>query len=95
VSNDIFNKNKVDYNLVDIEEYPKPWKNDPNKVNRAVKIYLKDQHEKGYFELVKDNEDNFYSVHFKTSTEKTGSLTTSRGETSIPSTYEERKILWK
>ena len=94
MSNDIFNKNKVDYNLVDIEEYPKPWKNDPNKVNRAVKIYLKDQHEKGYFELVKDNEDNFYSVHFKTSTEKTGSLTTSRGETSIPSTYEERKILW-
>lgn len=95
VSNDVFDKNKVNYNLVDVEEYPKPWKNDPNKVNRAVKIYLKDQHEKGYFELVKDNEDNFYSVHFKTSTEKTGNLTTSRGETSVPSTYEERKILWK
>lgn len=90
----IFNLNNIDYDLVDVEEHDKPWKHDASRVNKTVRIYLKGQHEKGYFELVKDEEYKYYSVHFKTSTEKTGSLTTSNGEKSIPSTSEERKILW-
>lgn len=90
----IFDFDKVDNSLVDIEEHNKPWKNNANKVNKTVRIYLKGQHEKGYFELVKDEEPRYYSIHLKTSTERTGSLTTSRGEKSIPSTREERKILW-
>lgn len=89
-----FDSSKVDNDLVDLVYTPKPWKNDPSRSNQTVRVYLKDEHEKGYFELVKDEEDGFYSVHFKTSTEKTGSLTTSNGEKSIPSTREDRKILW-
>lgn len=90
----IFDFDKVDNSLVDVEEHNKPWKNNANKINKTVRIYLKGQHEKGYFELVKDEEPKYYSIHLKTSTERTGSLTTSRGEKSIPSTREERKILW-
>ena len=43
----------------------KPWKDDPTKKNRSVRVYLEGQEEKGYFELVKDMEDRNYSVHFK------------------------------
>lgn len=43
----------------------KPWKNDPKRVNDTMRVYLKDKPEVGYFELVKDEEDNYYSVHFK------------------------------
>ena len=33
--------------------------------NRSVRLYLKGQEEKGYFEVVKDFEEGYYSVHFK------------------------------
>lgn len=90
-----FNVSAIDTNKVDIVIDKKPWKNDSSRVNDVIRFYVKNNPEKGYFELVKDEEFGYFSVHFKTSTEKTGSLTTSKGETSVPSTYEERSILWQ
>jgi hypothetical protein len=50
---------------VEYEEVDKPWRNDPTRFNKSVRIYLKDGKDKGYFEVVKDDEDSFYSIHFK------------------------------
>lgn len=50
---------------VEIEDVLKPWRNDPTRVNNTRRVYLKGQQERGYFEVVKDDEDGFYSVHFK------------------------------
>ena len=50
---------------VEVEDRIKPWKNDISKSNKSRRIYLKGQKDKGYFEVVKDTEDNNYSVHFK------------------------------
>lgn len=84
------NINNVDKSLVDVEQHDKPWKSDSTKSNKTLRVYLKD-HSKGYFELVKDVEDNFYSVHFKTA--KEGSKY--NAENTTPTTKEERKILFK
>ena len=84
------NINNVDKSLVDVEQHDKPWKSDPTKSNKTLRIYLKD-HSKGYFELVKDVENNFYSVHFKTA--KEGAKY--NAENTTPTTKEERKILFK
>ena len=84
------NINNVDKSLVDVEQHDKPWKSDPTKSNKTLRVYLKD-HSKGYFELVKDVEDNFYSVHFKTA--KEGAKY--NAENTTPTTKEERKILFK
>ena len=46
-------------------EYAKPWKNG-NGVNQAKAYSYDNNLDKGYFELVKDNEPNNWSVHFKT-----------------------------
>lgn len=59
----VFNAPKSD--AVEIKDMPKAWKTDPSKVNASRRIYLKGQKEKGYFEIVKDIEENNYSVHFK------------------------------
>ena len=48
-----------------VEDVAKPWKSDSNKQNKTRRIYLKGKENKGYFEVVKDLEDNNYSVHFK------------------------------
>lgn len=82
-----FNIDAIDTSKVDIEEYDKPWKNDPTKSNKALRIYIKGQHEKGYFELVKDHEFGVFSVHFKTGNADTGEI--------YGSTKEERSILYK
>ena len=84
-----FSKNSIDTNKVDIEEIDKPWKNDSSKINKTLRIYIKDQHDKGYFELVKDEEYGMYSVHFKTNNGKV-SFTDAKETTSA-----ERKILFK
>lgn len=86
-----FNLENINYNLVDIEEHEKQWKDDPTKSNRTVRVYLKNQHEKGYFELVKDYEEGYFSVHFKTS--KKGSKYNSAD--AEYTTSEERKILFQ
>ena len=48
-----------------VEDVVKPWKSDNSKQNKTRRIYLKGKENKGYFEVVKDLEDNNYSVHFK------------------------------
>lgn len=40
-------------------------KQEARPVNRSIRLYLKGQENKGYFEVVKDFEDGYYSVHFK------------------------------
>lgn len=82
-----FNIDAIDTSKVDIEEHNKPWKNDPTKSNKTLRIYIKGQHEKGYFELVKDKEFGIFSVHFKTGNANTGEI--------YGSTKEERSILYK
>lgn len=93
------NLEAADYDKVDIVYFRKPWKNDNSKSNDSWRIYLKNQHEKGYFELVKDQEGTNYSVHFKTSTEKhlsenTWDSATKEMFTPKPSTKEERALLF-
>ena len=82
-----FNIDAIDTSKVDIEEHNKPWKNDPTKSNKTLRIYIKGQREKGYFELVKDQEFGIFSVHFKTGNANTGEI--------YGSTKEERSILYK
>lgn len=48
-----------------VKDVAKPWKSDSSKYNKTRRIYLKGKESKGYFEVVKDLEDNNYSVHFK------------------------------
>jgi hypothetical protein len=84
-----FNIGAIDTSKVDIEEVDKPWRSDSSKSNKTLRIYLKGQKEKGYFELVKDNEDGYYSVHFKTNTGKFGLESTSA------TTKEERAVLYE
>ena len=48
-----------------VKDVAKPWKSDSSKQNKTRRIYLKGKESKGYFEIVKDLEDNNYSVHFK------------------------------
>ena len=82
-----FNIDAIDTSKVDIEFHDKPWKNDSTKINKTLRIYIKGQHEKGYFELVKDKEFSIYSVHFKTGNADTGKT--------FGSTKEERNILYE
>lgn len=82
-----FNIDAVDISKVDIKEVDKPWKSDNTKINKTLRIYLKDQHNKGYFELVKDQEFGIYSVHFKTGNADT--------RETYGSTKEERSILYE
>ena len=50
--------------VVKSDEYDKPWRNDSSKSNKAFGLYLnEDPH--NFFELVKDNEDKMWSIHFK------------------------------
>lgn len=69
---------------VTVKDQSKPWKSDNTKANPSRQFYIKGKEEKGYFELVKDEEDNFYSVHFKPTN---GDKTTF--------TYEEKQELTK
>ena len=51
---------------ITIEEDTKAWRNDPTKINKIYKFSFINK-PKEIFELVKDFEDNQYSIHFKTS----------------------------
>ena len=55
----------LDLSKVETESVLKPWRSDPSKTNETTRVYLKGQKDRGYFELVKDNEPGNYSVHFK------------------------------
>jgi hypothetical protein len=72
----VFDKEKAEDNFSDVFQTPntsrvetedvmKPWKKDASKANKTRRIYLKGQKDKGYFEVVKDLENNNYSIHFK------------------------------
>lgn len=86
-----FNTKALDLSKVDIEEVDKPWRDDPNRKNKTLRIYIKGQHNKGYFELVKDEEFGYFSVHFKTS--KEGAKY--NAENTEYTTKEERKTLFE
>lgn len=53
--------------LIERFKYQKPWKSDPSKNNITVAYtsYRSNKPDQ-YFELVKDNEPGYHSVHFKT-----------------------------
>jgi hypothetical protein len=52
-------------NVVKTAEYDKPWRNDPSKTNKAFQLQLAED-SSASFEIVKDHEDGYWSVHFKT-----------------------------
>lgn len=52
-------------NVVKTAEYDKPWRNDPSKTNKAFQLQLVEDSTAG-FEIVKDHEDGYWSIHFKT-----------------------------
>ena len=68
-----------------VEDVAKQWKSDSSKQNKTRRIYLKGKENKGYFEVVKDLEDNNYSVHFKPTDSKNPNAFT----------QEEKAILFK
>lgn len=82
-----FNIELLNTNLVDYEIVKEPRKDNPDKFKTVLKIYLKGQHEKGSFDLVKDEELGYFSVHFKTGNADTGEI--------YGSTPEERNILFE
>lgn len=47
------------------EEYDKPWNEDPTKTNKAFDLQLEEDPSM-FFQIVKDQEDNNWSIHFKT-----------------------------
>lgn len=51
--------------IIKSEEYDKKWKADPTKSNRAFTLSLQEDPDRK-FEIVKDMEDNYWSIHFKT-----------------------------
>ena len=50
---------------VEYEDVYKKWKSDSSKGNPSRRFYLRGKKDKGYFEVVKDQEGDYYSVHFK------------------------------
>lgn len=85
-----FNLDGIDKTKFDIEVYDR--EKTPGYKSKALRIYIKGK-KKGWFELVKDKEDNNYSVHFKTTTEKIGKVEQD-DKTVNPSTKEERNELY-
>ena len=58
----------VDLNSIGIvrsEEYQKPWRDDPTQVNTAFTLSLAEDPLRK-FEIVKDHEEGYWSIHFKT-----------------------------
>lgn len=51
--------------VIKSEEYDKKWRNDPSKSNKAFTLSLQEDPDRK-FEVVKDIEDNYWSIHFKT-----------------------------
>lgn len=68
-------------------EYQKPWKADTTKTNTAFALRLNEDPNR-FFEVVKDIEDNYWSIHFKTLVD---------GETYTPAilTEEQKMRLFK
>ena len=91
-----FLTDELDQDLVEWDIVDEPWKDDPKRKKRVLKVWLKGQREKGTFDVVaeRDFEHNKkytgdYAVHFKTNTGKYGD------EDTEASTKEERSILFQ
>lgn len=69
---------------VETKDVEKPGKSDNTKASPSRQFFIKGKEEKGYFELVKDEDDSFYSIEFKPTK---GDKTTF--------TYEEKQELTK
>ena len=87
-----FELDSIDRSKVDIEIYDR--EKTPGYKGKALKVWIKGKN-KGWFELVKDKEDNNYSVHFKTVNEKGEGSSEIDGIKINPSTKEEREILYE
>lgn len=87
-----FELDSIDRSKVDIEIYNR--EKTPGYRSKALKVWIKGKN-KGWFELVKDKEDNNYSVHFKTLNEKGEGSSEIDGIKINPSTKEEREILYE
>ena len=82
-----FNINSLNLNEVEYEIVKEPWKDNPDKLKDVLKIYIKGHKELGSFDLVKDEEYGYFSVHFKTGDADTNE--------SYGSTKEQRNILYQ
>lgn len=51
--------------VIKTSEYDKPWKSDPSKSNKAFDLQL-EENPNLFFQIVKDHEDKYWSIHFKT-----------------------------
>ena len=51
--------------VIQSEVYDKPWRDDPTKSNKAFTLSLVEDPTRK-FEIVKDHEDGYWSIHFKT-----------------------------
>lgn len=51
--------------VIKTAQYDKPWRNDPTKKNKAFQLQLSED-SSAAFEIVKDHEDGYWSIHFKT-----------------------------
>lgn len=74
--------------IIQSEVYDKPWKNDLSQFNKAFTLSLEEDPTRK-FEIVKDHEEGYWSIHFKTIPE---------GETyenMIPLTEEQKLRLFK
>lgn len=60
----VFQIQNLNNDLIEWEQVNKPRRNATGS-NKTVRLYLKGQKERGYFELVQDTGFNQYSVHFK------------------------------
>ena len=85
IKSEYFNTNNLDLSKVDYNIYDRSKTDGYN--NKAIKIFIKDNPNFGYFELVKDNEPDFYSVYFKTGDADTGMT--------FGSTPEQRQLLYE
>ena len=57
--------------VIKTSEYDKPWKSDPSKSNKAFDLQLS-ENPSMFFQIVKDHEDKYWSIHFKTDNPKVG-----------------------
>lgn len=74
--------------VIKSESYDKPWRDDPEKTNKAFTLSLEEDPNRK-FEIVKDHEDGFWSIHFKTIPEG------ETYETMTPLTEEQKARLFK
>ena len=74
--------------VIQSEVYDKPWRDDPTQSNKAFTLSLEEDPTRK-FEVVKDHEDGYWSIHFKTIPDG------DTFESFIPLTEEQKARLFK